>query len=849
MKANHSIAKSFSVKTLAAAIACAIVSPLAHSAPTGGVVVDGKGAISQAGLNTRVDQRSDRLSLNWDTFNVGRNERVQFVQPGADAIALNRILDSSGSQILGRIDANGQVILMNPNGVIFGRDAVINVGGLVASGLNISSDDFMNGDLLFSGVEGTAGTVVNRGLINAAVGGNVALLGKNVTNQGLISAELGHVALAAGSEAVVTFDDQGLIGVRIDQSTLADELGTAYAVNNSGTIEAKGGKILLNASVSADLFSAAVNSGGMGNTDVVFHDDGSFSIGGGNDVINSGNLNVSTDATSNRDAGTVIVAGGNVAHRGTITANASSTNKAGTVYINGYEKARIVGAGKIDANANNKSGMISIEANDIQAGSAAAIATTGNTYIRGYLNTRTPKITTGNLKISSLGTVSQAAATEVAGVTHISTTAGGNIRLTNTGNDFNLVNINTGYNDSVRITDRNDIVLGAITMEDSSLRVDSLGEGGTIRQAPDSQLYLSAGDLRLTADNIALGGNGAATRLVGGALIAEFHQSIATNGSVSLLPYFGDFYTTSRIRGIDREYGEVLVDLRGDRVIDLNADINYVDINLHGMTGARATLGGGYTSVQQTAPINLSGTLTWNTHSALLTHPDNDVESLEGSGGTAMGALSYVDRNDVVLHNLSVGPEIVIYVTSVGTGATLQQAPGSYLRADFLELKADNINLGSEGSSRMTLGSSFRAEFKDRMVIDGPWSIGTYAGQGPFVSILGDDGDNLLHFGPHATNNGFSEPSYFALLNINLGGGNDIAIFDSPFPIGSDPETWNRVILDMGDGDDLVVYNQSVYIPLILGAGLDVLSLWDESIFYDVLDFDPKEDQLVIATP
>jgi filamentous haemagglutinin family N-terminal domain len=849
MKTNHSFAKSFSIKTLAAAIAaCAIVPPYAHAGPTGGVVVDGAGSITQAGANTRVDQVSDRLSLEWDTFNVGRNERVQFVQPGADAIALNRILDNSGSQILGRIDANGQVILMNPNGIIFGRDAVINVGGLVASGLNISSDNFMNGDLVFSGLEGTAGTVVNRGLINAAVGGNVALLGKSVTNQGLISAELGHVALAAGNEAVVTFDDQGLIGVRIDQETLAEELGTAYAVNNNGTIEAKGGKILLNASVSADLFSAAVNSGGMGSNDVVFHDDGSFSIGSGNGVINSGNLNVSTDATSTRNAGTVVVAGGNVEQRGTISANASGVNNAGAVYLSGYEKVRMSGAGKIEAKADNTSGKISLEADDIQAGSGTSVATAGNTYIRGYLNARTPKITAENLKISSLGTVTQAAATEVAGTTHISTTAGGNIRLTNADNDFNLVTITTGYNDSVRITDQNDIVLGAITMDDSSLRVDSLGEGGTISQAPGSQLHLSAGELRLTADNILLGDGGATTRLTGASLIADFRRSIATNGSVSLLPYIGDIYaSTSRIRGVDREYGDVFLDLRGNRVIDLNAeyDADMSQLHLHGMTGANATLSG-LTETDQTAPIFLTGTLTWNSYIATLTNPDNDIANLQGSGGPAFGWLTYVDKNDLQLRNLLTDNEVSLDVKSVGEGSTIRQAANTGLKADFINLEADNLVLGSNGRSSIYAGYVLDLKFGDNMILNGSWAMGGW--YAPMFRITGDDSDNRLVFGPYATNNAFAGDGLLAHLEIQLLGGNDTLIFDSPFPVGN-AEFYSVNLIDMGAGNDRVVYNQSVHIPLILGEGSDVLRLRNDSIFYDVLDYVPGEDQLVIATP
>lgn len=214
-----------------------------------------------------------------------------------------------------------------------------------------------------------------------------------------------------------------------------------------------------------------------------------------------------------------------------------------------------------------------------------------------------------------------------------------------------------------------------------------------------------------------------------------------------------------------------------------------------------------------------------------------------------MGALSYVDRNDLVLRSLSGATETVIGVASVGEGATLRQASGHSINIEYLVLKADNIILGSNGNSRMNLGHTLRAEFKDRMVLNGPWSIGTYEGQGPFLTIIGDEGDNRLHFGPYVTNNGFAGPSIFAHLSIELGGGNDTAIFDIPFPIGSDPETWWNVNFDMGDGDDRVVFNESVDIPLTLGEGRDELRLRNNSIFYDVLDFNANEDRLVIVGP
>ncbi len=114
-----------------------------YAAPQGGQVVGGVGHIHQNNLNTRINQQSQNMVINWQSYNVEQNERVQYVQPNSRAIALNRILGNNASTIRGRIDANGQVILVNPNGIFFSATSVINVGGLMASGLDIKPDDFL----------------------------------------------------------------------------------------------------------------------------------------------------------------------------------------------------------------------------------------------------------------------------------------------------------------------------------------------------------------------------------------------------------------------------------------------------------------------------------------------------------------------------------------------------------------------------------------------------------------------------------------------------------------------------------------------------------------------------------
>ncbi len=306
-----------------------IASASAQAAPAGGTIVGGSGVIEQLGADTTIIQNTDRLAIDWDTFNIGAEERVQFIQPDADSIALNRILGNEASQIFGRLDANGHVILMNPNGVLFGESATVNVGGLVAAGLNINADDFINGEMVFQALEGKDGAVINQGIINAATGGNVALIGKQVDNQGLISAKLGSVTLAAGKEAVLTFDNQGLIGVRVSKEILQSELGVDAAVSNSGEITAEGGRVLLTGSASQDIFSRAVNADGLNaKTSVVMHEDGSFTLGAGADVVNTGTISTSSTTA---EAGDIVVLGENVNSSGTILAN--SKTAAGDIEI------------------------------------------------------------------------------------------------------------------------------------------------------------------------------------------------------------------------------------------------------------------------------------------------------------------------------------------------------------------------------------------------------------------------------------------------------------------------------------------------------------------------------------
>ncbi len=236
------------------AASMALLSPLALAAPTGGQISAGSGTIAQAGLNTTITQTSQNLAINWQGFNIAANEAVRFNQPNASAIALNRVTGQNPSQILGSLSANGQVFILNPNGVLFGAGSQVNVGGLVASTLSLSDADFMAGKNTFSG---SGGSVVNQGNLTAAQAGYIALLAPEVRNEGVIVATLGTALLAAGDKVTLNLNNGSLVSFSIDQGALN------ALVDNKQLIQADGGQVYMSAKAADALSKAVVNNTGI----------------------------------------------------------------------------------------------------------------------------------------------------------------------------------------------------------------------------------------------------------------------------------------------------------------------------------------------------------------------------------------------------------------------------------------------------------------------------------------------------------------------------------------------------------------------------------------------------------
>lgn len=262
---SHSVCKAVvsglgtGLKALVAAMAGAglvlAAPPAANQLPTGGQVVAGQASIQSAGQAVlNVNQTSNAAVIQWNTFNLGSAATVNFVQPSASAAVLNRVVDANPSQIYGRITAPGQVFFTNPSGMYFAPSASVDVGSFTATTHSISTADFMAGNYRFARNDAT-GAIVNEGQIQTALGGYVALLAPEVRNQGVVLAQMGAVALAAGETYQLNIQGSRLASIEVTPATVR------ALVDNGQAVLAPEGWIVLSAKAAAQLEASVVNTG------------------------------------------------------------------------------------------------------------------------------------------------------------------------------------------------------------------------------------------------------------------------------------------------------------------------------------------------------------------------------------------------------------------------------------------------------------------------------------------------------------------------------------------------------------------------------------------------------------
>jgi filamentous hemagglutinin family protein len=300
--------------------------PETNALPTGGRVSAGAATISSTSGSApvmTVNQSSQRAVVDWNKFDVGQNATVKFNQPNAQASTLNKIADANPSQVFGKIQSNGEVVLVNQAGVYFSPSASVDVGSVVATTHNISNDDYMAGKSNYDR-NGSTGKVINEGKIQAALGGYVAMLAPEVRNSGIIIAKMGSVVLASGERITLNFDANKRV------STITTTPSTIAAlVENKSAVKAPGGLIILSAQAMNQL------AGGV--------------------IQQSGTLTASasekTTAGLSKQGGRIILDGGDVTVAAGSKTIANGVNGGGSVEIKASNNIIVETGAKIAANA------------------------------------------------------------------------------------------------------------------------------------------------------------------------------------------------------------------------------------------------------------------------------------------------------------------------------------------------------------------------------------------------------------------------------------------------------------------------------------------------------------------
>lgn len=355
------------LKPLAAALVIAFAGQ-AMANPNGATVVRGNVSIKNDG-STMTVTNSPGAIINWQNFSIGAGEITRFIQQSSSSTVLNRVTGRDPSSILGTLKSNGHVWLINPNGVIFGQGARVDVAGLVASSLNISNQDFADGLQKFIG-NGSEGAVKNAGDI-AAHGGPVLLFAPDVENSGVITSPKGEIILAAGHS--VELADSANPALRIAVTAGGEAVNLGRIISEGGSVGMVGNLVTQSGMVSA---SSATAEGGrifLRGTSATTLGKGSVTEAngtqGGELVVEGETLAVGgmLSAKGGEGAGGVIHAlGGNVELAGAAI-DASGSHAGGTVLVGGdyqgnntdirnAQNVRMDAASSIDVSARENGG-------------------------------------------------------------------------------------------------------------------------------------------------------------------------------------------------------------------------------------------------------------------------------------------------------------------------------------------------------------------------------------------------------------------------------------------------------------------------------------------------------------
>ncbi len=671
---------------LLAGSVAAVVSVPALAGPQGEQVVHGSASFHRDGARTTITT-SQTAIINYQSFNLGSNESVTFVQPGASSRVLNRIDGATPSFIDGSINANGSVYFVNPAGVIFGANSVINVGNLFAAAGRISNEDFVAGINRFTDL---SGEVVNHGSIAGAEG--VHLLGQRVANFGSIVAPDGLITLAAG-DGVLIGERTGHVFAKVTERSG----GPAGSVENSGTIDAGSGVVNMGA---GDHFALALRQGSSVRGSVVRIEGGDASL-----VTVQGRIDASGIGTGMGAGGTVEITGGTVALRGAeIDASGVGGFDGGVVRVGG----EVQGTGTLrtaQKTAVDEGSRIDVSATGAGHAGEAIVWSDGATLFRGEIDATAERGSGGFVEVSGKRWLGFQGDVDVSA---------------------------QGARGTLLLDPKNILIVddSVLTNEATATNIDdfldpSVTDGGAdlgfaddlTSVLTDGQLngLLALGDVILRAENDILFGGGAAISITGASSALDLRalRSIGLDpagspASLSINLGTGSFIARANYDLADGSIARVTNRDAGDATIsfDANTTITAANAVLQIGTGWDGSQRGGAITAGN---INATGGVLLEN---LATRSGNGNSILTASGATitasrvvarqtnALGGTIGADGNplSVSASNLNVSGQGVTRLSLGGAGTTIDSTSASIAGVSF-----GTVNGVSSGGSDLFL--------------------------------------------------------------------------------------------------------------------------------------------------
>lgn len=567
---------------------------------TGGSAVIGSASIAQSGTHTEITTATSNTLMEFRTFNVNTGESANVAQPGSSSKFMARVVGGLGaSNIDGTLTSNGNVFIVNSQGVLFGAGANVNVGGLVASTADISNDNFTKGDLKFDRAGSPSAFVENRGNINIADGGLSLFVAPTVKNTGYVKAKLGKVQMAAGDTFTMDMYGDGLLSVQ------ASDAVNKQLVQNSGAIDAAGGTVVLTAAAAQEAVESVINMDGLIEASSISKQGGKVVLSGAKTTLVSGTIK----AKGATKGGNVDVLGDNVGILSGASIDASGKTGGGKIRVGGD----FHGAGDV---ANSKNVVVQSDAkllaNATENGNGGDVAVwaDNNAFFYGDIEAKGGALggnggfveTSGKAYLDAYGNVDASAANGSGGQwlldpNNITITDSPNTDANVTGNPDFTTNANSGRvsvasiqgnlnaGTSVTITTGT----GGTNTQDGDITVakDITKSAGT-----DASLTLNAhndiifngnANLKSTSGKLNVTLNADKDATGGGAVMMSSNSSIETNGGDIVIGGGSSPLTTAaightgQVDGVDLD-GALLdaaggnISIRGQGLVDTSSD-------------------------------------------------------------------------------------------------------------------------------------------------------------------------------------------------------------------------------------------------------------------------------------